>query len=420
MTHGLRASLAGLYLLSAALGFAQDVGPSRMMDDSYFGMHIHRAAAGTAWPSVQFGSWRLWDSMVTWRDLEPFKGYWRFETLDRLVSLAEQRGVSVLLTLGVTPVWASARPEEGCWAGRGCCAEPQHLEDWENYVRTVVERYRGKIVAYELWNEVIFSDLYSPYDANGRAYFYSGTSASMIDLAQSAYRIIKEVDPSAKLVSPSLHILQRDWIQALRLYFGAGGAAYTDAVSFHFYADTPEQTLPAISAVREAMNDYGLADKPLWNTETGFVTRNDSEPQSYGGVSPEQAAGYVARSFALDAAAGVDRVYWYAWDNTIYGLSADNGQAATKAAAGYAIASEWLKDAVIRRCQLRPDEVWSCRIERGNTASMLVWRTHGPLAWRTPDEWHVSSYKLLLDSQWTAPSGQRVPVDSNPILLRIN
>jgi len=319
-------------------------------------------------------------------------------------------------------VWASARPEEGCWAGRGRCAEPQHLEDWENYVRTVVERYRGKIVAYELWNEVIFSDLYSPYDANGRAYFYSGTSASMIDLAQSAYRIIKEVDPSAKLVSPSLHILQRDWIQALRLYLGAGGAAYTDAVSFHFYADTPEHALPAISAVREAMNEYGLADKPLWNTETGFVTRNDSEPQSYAGVSPEQAAGYVARSFALDAAAGVDRVYWYAWDNTIYGLSVDNGQAATKAGAGYAIASEWLKDAVIRRCQLRPDEVWSCQIERGNTVSMLVWRTHGSLAWHTPDEWHVSGYKLLVEpgSHWTAPSAQRVPVDSNPILLRIN
>ena len=81
-------------------------------------MHIHGMVVPrpglkepTPWPSVPFGAWRLWDAYVGWPQLEPKQGTWNFSTLDKYVALAEAHNVEILLPLGLTPEWASARPQ---------------------------------------------------------------------------------------------------------------------------------------------------------------------------------------------------------------------------------------------------------------------------------------------------------------------
>src|SRR5215472_15169728 len=94
--------------------FARDLQPPKAaIPASYFGMHIHSLAnpVPTPWPSLPVPEWRLWDAGVTWADLQPAKGQWRFERLDGYISLAEQHGTGVLLTLGGSPSWASAKPQ---------------------------------------------------------------------------------------------------------------------------------------------------------------------------------------------------------------------------------------------------------------------------------------------------------------------
>jgi len=151
--------------------------PARAIPATFFGMHIHRAPVSTPWPSVPFQAWRLWDTHTTWAQLEPEKGNWDWRMLDRTVALAESHGVEVLYTMGRTPRWASARPAQ---MGRnpnaepGGMAEPKNLEDWRNYVRTVATRYKGRIKAYEIWNEPNLEN------------FYSGTPEAMVDLAPRA------------------------------------------------------------------------------------------------------------------------------------------------------------------------------------------------------------------------------------------
>ena len=54
--------------------------------------------------SVPFGSWRLWDTFVSWRELEPQKGQWQFGTLDRIVELSQIHHVGLVLTLALTTV----------------------------------------------------------------------------------------------------------------------------------------------------------------------------------------------------------------------------------------------------------------------------------------------------------------------------
>ena len=69
----------------------------RPSGDPYFGLHMHRADSGTAWPKAAFGSWRLWDAGVAWPDLQPSKAQWDFNRLDRYVEMGRLTNVDVLL-----------------------------------------------------------------------------------------------------------------------------------------------------------------------------------------------------------------------------------------------------------------------------------------------------------------------------------
>src|SRR5437899_7225230 len=133
---------------------------------------IHHLPQPTPWPRVSFGSWRLWDAYVVWPNVEPQKGQWDFSHLDGYISLAESHSVEILLPLGLTPAWASSRPKEKSGYEPGNAAEPRNISDWSEYVREVATRYKGRIHAYEIWNEPNLSD------------FFSGRPDTMLELAR--------------------------------------------------------------------------------------------------------------------------------------------------------------------------------------------------------------------------------------------
>src|SRR5215471_134054 len=253
-----------LVLVAALLNsvFAADLrAPNIVVPRSYFGLHIHHLAypTPTPWPNVPVPEWRLWDANVTWADIQPNRGQWRFEKLDGYVSVAEQHGTGLLLTLGGTPKWASAKPQLKSNYYPGFSGEPTNIEDWREYVRTTVSRYKGRIQAYEIWNEPNLAD------------FWSGSIDQMLTLTREASQIIHNVDPKALVVSPSATAAYG--IPWLAEFLKKGGGQYLDVVGFHFYVDPqlpPEEMLAIIQRVRQVLADNGLAEKPVWNTETGW------------------------------------------------------------------------------------------------------------------------------------------------------
>jgi hypothetical protein len=288
----------------------------------YFGLHFHRADQGTAWPNVPFGSWRLWDAYVNWSQLEPRRGQWDFSRLDRYVAMAKLTKVDLLLPLANTPTWAASRPGEHSGYQPGNASEPLLIDDWRNYVRTVGERYKGTIKLYEIWNEPNIK------------HHFSGTPEKLVELTCEAYKILKAIDPENRIVSPAATAGAKGHVAALDKFLATGGKQCIDIVAHHFYVPNsgPEAMVPLIRQVRAVMQKNGIADKPLWNTETGWWIANDDGTPDHpmvtrGGwkklASGQQAGDYLFHAFLLARAEGIGRFYWYSWDNR-YGLGMIN------------------------------------------------------------------------------------------------
>jgi hypothetical protein len=375
-----------LTFLTAFLGstFASDLQtPKAAIPASYFGMHIHHLAypGPTSWPNVSVPQWRLWDANVTWADLQPAKGQWRFEKLDGYVSLAEQHGTGLLLTLGGSPTWASAKPQLQSSYYPGFTAEPANIEDWREYVRTVVARYKGRIQAYEIWNEPNLAD------------FWSGSIDQMLMLTREASQIIRNVDPKALVASPSATTAYG--IPWLAEFLKKGGGQYVDVIGFHFYVDAqlpPEEMLAIIQRVRQVLADNGLADKPVWNTETGWLP-----PAKFD--SDELAAAFLARAYIVNWAAGVQRFYWYAWDNQYVRLITYKVDTRTVTPAGraYEIIQRWMVGTTMNDCTESAEHTWTCQLKRNGKSQWIVWNTQGKRKFDLPRTWSVASATLLLE-----------------------
>jgi hypothetical protein len=380
--------------------------PSDPIPQAYFGLHIHRATTTTPWPSVPFYSWRLWDAAVNWLKLQPGRDVWQFSTLDRCVDLAEKHQVKVVLTLGRTPQWASSRPDEAAGSRRnpapGGAAPPKNVADWQNYVRTVATRYKGRIEAYEIWNEPNLEN------------YYSGSPEQMITLAREAYAIIKEVDPAALVVAPSaVGPTGAAWLEK---YFQLGGAGYADIIGYHFYmgAAEPERVLERIREVQRVMAKTNV-NKPLWDTEDGCCF---PVPKSF--KSEREKSAYVARLYILDWAAGVRRLYWYAWDNqelSIAFTESDDAQV-RPAALAYAEIQKWLVGSRMRSCEQDNRGIWICNLTRDSGArAWIVWNPDGRVQFDVPESWKVNVVRQLNGEEQSVDRHTKVEVDFSPLLL---
>jgi hypothetical protein len=405
--------LAAFFILALAVRAhsLEFVANPRIIPGEYFGLHIHRAATTTPVPAIPFGSWRLWDAAVSWSNLEPEQGKWDFGKLDKLVSLAESRKIDVLLTLGLTPPWASARPTESSTYGPGLAAEPKSINDWKRYVETVAKRYKGRIRGYEIWNEP------------NLVKFYSGTPREMVSLAREAYGIIKAIDPNAVVVSPSP--TTKNGLRWLKEYFSWGGGNYCDVIGYHLYVmpSPPEETAQLMAELKVLTKAHGLDEKPIWNTEAGWSIKNqkpyegpDKVLKKNEGLEENQAAAYVARAYVVNWAIGAGRFYWYAWDNWYMGLTEIDGKTVKNPGKTYGVVYEWLVGSRMTGCGSDFQGTWKSEIERdGGYRAWIVWKPSGKVLLSPPEEFR--QFRDVTGKKYPVKQGEKVEIGPSPVLL---
>jgi hypothetical protein len=373
---------------------------------SYFAMNILFHPLNmkyVPWPSAPLGGWRT--SHTAWSDLEPERGRWNWDLLDKYVSMSQQHHLEILMPLAYTPRWASSTPDSATDVAPGnpvgVSGAPRDMEEWRNFVRTVATRYKGRIRNWEIWNEP------------NRPQSWTGTVDQMVDLTREAYTILKSVDPGSTVVSPAP--TGTYGLKFFDAFLSKGGGRSADAIGYHFYVGKdapPEAMIALIGSVRNTMEKYGLGAKPLWNTEAGWLGPDL--------LPPDTQAAYLARAFILNWAAGVERFYWYAWENhhgtEIELVGRDNG---TLTPAGTALATleTWMTGAVLSRGSATPKNIWTCDLERGNATSHILWSAGGETALPLPPTWQAQ-YIDSLNSGRTAIRGTSIQLGAQPIWVR--
>ena len=168
--------------------------------------------AGFGWIKQNFG----------WRDIEATRGQFDWHRSDRIVLSMNDAGMDMIVRLDFQPDWARA----GC-SLQGPPANPQ---DFADFVSAVATRYRGRIRAYEIWNEPNLAREWCDQAPSGAAY---------TQLLKVAYTAIKAADPTAWVVTAGLSPTTRnDNVAKPDVYFlqemyDAGAAKYFDLLGAH-------------------------------------------------------------------------------------------------------------------------------------------------------------------------------------------
>ncbi len=353
----------------------------------------------TPWPATPFYGWRAWHAL--WYDVEPQKGVWKWDNLDKLVSMNQQHNSEIMLMFSYSPPWASQKPNQPADWKNGT-AGPVSMDDWRDYVRTVGTRYKGKIHVYEMWNEP------------DRPRAWQGDVDTMVQMVAEASKILKGIDPTVTIVSPSCtHPNGNQWLDQ---FLSKGGGDYVDVIGYHFYTgrvggmDPPEAVVPLIQNVKNILAKHNI-QKPLWNTEEGWLG-----PTPY---PDDQQAGYVARAYVLNWAAGVQRFYWFQWDvhtgAAVEMVHRDNS--ITPAGNAFITIQQWMTGWTLHRCLTSDNHNWVCELEQNGNWKYIVWSPDGEKGFRLAKNWKVSQVTHL-DGTTSQISGDSVSIGGQPVLIQ--
>jgi hypothetical protein len=183
--------------------------------------------------------------------------------IDRVVDAAAKRKLKVLLMVDSTPCWASTAP-----AASGGCSGAARLDlsitryppsdptAYADVAAYLVDRYRGKLAAFEVWNE--------PDQSNEIYWAGPNKVRGYVALARAAYPRLKAVDRKLTVLAGAFVGADGRWLEAM---YKAGIKGSYDALSVHFY-DLTLYALRATRKVQRANHD----NKPLWLAEFGFTS----------------------------------------------------------------------------------------------------------------------------------------------------
>ena len=389
---------------SPSTSAASGIGPE------FFGVH-DSDPVGASWPKAPVGSLRVWDSGAAWNQVETSPGVFDFGRLDAIVKTARSHKANVVIVLGQTPAFHATVPSPAAAYGAGASSMPT-LDAWRKYVDTVVRRYHGPDVQFQVWNEVNVVN------------YWSGTQAQMAQLTAVARQVVDKVDPDITLVAPAFVTRlasQQKWMDDFfaQKVDGKPVGDLIDVVSLQLYpvptTPTPEASMLQLAVDRKILAKHGV-DKPVWNTEINYGARGGKN------VAPaplNEQASNVARTYLLNAANGVQRVFWYVWDLAqpivdTYMVAPDKS---TPTAAGRAFGTvrKWMIGTTVHGCHADKRGTYTCTLVKNGATRLVMWNAERPVQVKVPAG--VTTAEKLIGAAQPVTAGASLTVDSMPVLL---
>ncbi|HNX82051.1 MAG TPA: beta-galactosidase [Candidatus Omnitrophota bacterium] len=243
--------------------------------------------AGVSWVRMDF----------LWEDIEPVQGQIDYSKYDRIVDLATSYGIHIL---GIMSYSAS-------WAGPSWNSPPDKDETFVAFTAGVIDRYKGKVTYWEIWNEPDDATYFTPQDAMVR----------YTELLKKVYTRAKAVNPECRILNGGL---SKNAVFALKNIYKNGGKGYFDILAIHPFSNPlNEYGVSRVRGIyrgcRKIMRDFGDGDKKIWFTEIGcpgvkVPLRRNGWWEGRSPTEKEQAAWvrYIYSEFITYD--GVEKIFW--------------------------------------------------------------------------------------------------------------
>jgi len=209
---------------------------------------------------------------------------------DQVIDQARTQGLKVIARLGLVPAWA--RPDPLDKETTFNYIDPDHYDDFGDFVKAFVDRYRDRVDYIIIWNEPNLSFEWGLRPVEAQAY---------VDLLKVAYRRAKEANPKIVVLAGALApTLEPEGSPAglndliyLQQMYDAGAKDFFDALAVHAYGvlapleeapDPSRVNFRRVELLRGMMQRNGDGAKKVYITEAGW---NDS-PRWNQAVTPAQ------------------------------------------------------------------------------------------------------------------------------------
>ncbi len=236
-----------------------------------------------------------------WGMVEKERGKFDWTEYDRQLGVVEAAGMRAM------PILLRYYPQyEQAWAGAltGIQRPPYKMEEWGAFVGKVIARYKGRVTAWELWNEPTMDN----------AGFTPEKYAALLRATAPA---VREIDPKAKIIG--FAGVPLDFLEGT---LALGTAPTMNVVSEHSYSqlDLPEINIPKQTAAVRAIMKANGGEKPIWHTEQGLSGDDDGYLPAT--LSEAEVAALYMRNLLMCRSLGVEKYFWFsAQTSPTYGMT---------------------------------------------------------------------------------------------------
>lgn len=271
-----------------------------------------------------------------WDVVEPQDGQWHFSEADSVLTVPDFEPVVTLFAMQ----YASPTPP---WERDPARFQKTLGPEARDYLEAVIARYGPFVRYWEIGNEMDHWRAANPGEKQpgGAERLPLAPPDGFSPQEQGAFlaqaaAFIRARDPDAVIVLPGLSA-PADY--PLETWFAGvlegGGKDWFDVVNYHYYGNWQGYCRQR-QAFQTFLERHGLADKPVWMTESGATRDPGLTTRTNYPNSPQAQAAEIFRRLAPAYALGDDLVMWHTYldspdlpgnDWRGYGIRAHNSQA---------------------------------------------------------------------------------------------
>lgn len=228
---------------------------------------------------------------VSWRRIEPQKNNYHWKGYDEPIEVLVKENMKVIQTFHDAPKWSRA--------DRLPRHTPDNLLEAYEFARDYAKRFKGKVIAFEGWNEP-------------NLHFLEELPDHLAAMQKAWFIGLKDGNANIKVLSPAFTRLLPQFeldYRFLDQFLSCDGGKYFDIFNFHEYGAVHKYP-QLFHAINQQLQKSDLAGIPIWATEMGVPIALEDEVRMTEREMNLQAQ-FISQMYPQALALGVKRIFWF-------------------------------------------------------------------------------------------------------------